>query len=390
LVIPCGRSLFPGSGTIAEVRTIVVSDLHLAAGYDGDLARRPRFREILLREVEGADEVVLLGDVIELRDRPLSEALAIARPFFEDLADAVGTARVVIAPGNHDHQLIAPWLERRRMKPNGPLGLEQLAPADAGIAAELARLLPRAELTLAYPGLWIRPGVYATHGHYLDCHVTVPTFERLAIAVVEKLAGTLPEGLRSSDDYESVQAPLYGLLYGVAQGPRRPRRALAENASARVWEAVHGRNGHRSGIRRRLLGSVVIPGVVAAANRLGLGPLHPDLSMPEIRQAGQRAMRELVARLGIEADHVIFGHTHRRGPLEGEPGWQLPDGARMVNTGSWVYAPALLGPTSRQSAFWPGTVAFVDGEHPPELQHLLDDVGHDDMRAALRRRRAPG
>jgi len=61
------------------VRTAVLSDLHLAAGYDGDLLRRARFREILMREIEGADEVLLLGDVIELRDRPLGDALEMAR-----------------------------------------------------------------------------------------------------------------------------------------------------------------------------------------------------------------------------------------------------------------------------------------------------------------------
>jgi predicted phosphodiesterase len=364
------------------VRTLVVSDLHLAAGFDGDLVRRPRFREILLREVEGADEVVLLGDVIELRDRPLNEALEIARPFFDELADAAGTTSVVLVPGNHDHQLIAPWLERRRLDSAGPLGLEQRAKPDVGIAARLARTMPRAELTLAYPGVWIRPRTYATHGHYLDCHVTVPTFERLAIAVVEKLAGALPAGLRSTDDYEAVQAPLYGLLYGVAQGPHRPGRGLGENASARVWEAVHGRNGRSPGLRGRLLGSVVLPGVVTAANRLGLGPLRGDISMPEIRQAGVRAMRELVGRLDIGADEVIFGHTHRRGPLDGEPGWELPGGPRLINTGSWVFARALAGPSSRGSVFWPGTVVVVDDDDPPRPRHLLDDLERDELRTA--------
>jgi predicted phosphodiesterase len=362
------------------VRTLLVSDLHLAAGFDGDLLRRPRFREILLREVEDADELVLLGDVIELRDRPLGEALDIARPFFTDLADAVGTGRVVVVPGNHDHQLISPWLERRRLDASGPLGLEQRAPPDTGIAAQVARLLPHAELELAYPGAWIRPRTYATHGHYLDCHVTVPTFERLAIAVVEKLAGALPDGLRSTDDYEAVQAPLYGLLYGVAQGPHRPRRGLGENASARVWEAVHGRNGRRPGVRGRLIGSVVLPAAVTAANRLGLGPLRWDISMPEIRQAGLRAMGDLVSRLGIDADHVIFGHTHRRGPLDGEPGWELPGGTRLTNTGSWVFARALVGPSSRGSVFWPGSVAVVEDDEPPRLYHLLDELARDELR----------
>jgi hypothetical protein len=244
--------------------------------------------------------------------------------------------------------------------------------------------MPRVEVALAYPGLWIRPGVYATHGHYLDCHVTVPTFERLAIAVTEKLAGALPEGLRSTDDYESVQAPLYGLLYGVAQGGNRPRRGLGENASARVWEAVHGRNGRRPGLRGRLLGSVVLPAVVTAANRLGLGPLRWDISREEIRQAGVRAMRELIGRLGIDADHVVFGHTHRRGPLDGEPGWVVPSGTRLINTGSWVYAPGLLGQSARNSPFWPGTVVIVGDDGPPQARHLLDGMGHGDLRAPRR------
>lgn len=369
------------------MRTVVLSDLHLGAGFDGDLLRSARFREILLREVEGADEVVLLGDAIELRDRPLGDVLEIARPFFEQLSEAVGGGRVILVPGNHDHQVIAPWLERRRLDGGGPLGLEQLAKPELGIAARLAHLLGDAELTLAYPGLWIRPGTYATHGHYLDCHVTVPTFERIGIAVMERFAGALPEGLRSTDDYESVQGPLYGLLYGVAQGGRRPRRALGENASARVWEAVHGRNGRRPGLRGRLLASVVLPGVVATANRLGLGPLRPDISIAEITEAGVRAMRELVQRLAIEADQVIFAHTHRRGPLGVEPGWELTDGRRLINTGSWVYAPALMGPTAHGSPFWPGTVVVIEDDRQPELRHLLDDLGHPELRGSRAARR---
>jgi hypothetical protein len=371
------------------MRTVLVSDIHLAAGYDGDLLRRGRFRDILLSELEGADEVVLLGDAIELRDRPLRQALDLARPFFEHLAEAVGSARVVIVPGNHDHQLIGPWLESRRMRGEGPLGLEQLAPPETEIAAEIARLMPAVELSLAYPGFWVRPGVYATHGHYLDCHVTVPTFERLAIAVIEKLAGALPVGLRTIDDYESVQAPLYGLLYGIAQGGPRPRRGLGENASARVWEAVHGRDGRRPGLKGRMLGSLILPGVVTAANRLGLGPLRADISMAEIRQAGLRAMRELVGRLAIDAEHVIFGHIHRRGPLGSEPGWELESGTRLLNSGSWVYAPGLLGPSAEGSVFWPGTVAVLEDERPPELRHLLDGMAHGDLRAP-RARRATG
>jgi predicted phosphodiesterase len=376
---PVYSSVRPVAWEDPAVRTIVLSDLHLAAGFDGDLLRRPRFREILLRELESADEVVLLGDAIELRDRPLGEVLEIARPFFAELGDAMAERRVVIVPGNHDHQLVGPWLERRRLEGHTTIGLEQRGTPNLGIAARIAELLGSAELELAYPGVWIRPNLYATHGHYLDCHVTVPTFERLAIAAIERLSGALPEGLRSTDDYESIQAPLYGLLYGVAQSGRRPRRALGENASARVWEAVHGRDGRRPDLRGRLLGSVVLPGAVALANRIGLGPLRWDISFPEISRAGYSAMLELVSRLGIEADHVLFGHTHRRGPIDGEPGWALPSGTRLINTGSWVFAPGLAGRSAHGSPFWPGTVVeFEDGE-APRPRHLLDRVGRDEL-----------
>ena len=57
------------------VRTLILSDLHLGSGGDIDLLRRPELRETLWAEVEGVDEVVLLGDAVELRDRPLAEAL---------------------------------------------------------------------------------------------------------------------------------------------------------------------------------------------------------------------------------------------------------------------------------------------------------------------------
>ncbi len=51
------------------VRTLILSDLHLGSGGDIDLLRRPELRETLWVEVEGVDEVVLLGDAVELRDR---------------------------------------------------------------------------------------------------------------------------------------------------------------------------------------------------------------------------------------------------------------------------------------------------------------------------------
>ena len=374
------------------MRTVIASDLHLGAASGADLLRSRPLRDRLLEALDGADRIVLLGDVVELRDRPLAEALEAARPVFTDLAAANPGAELVVVPGNHDHQLLDPWLARRRLADGSePLGLEQRIEPTEGAAAKLAGWAGRERTTFAYPGLRLRDDVYATHGHYLDCHLTLPTFERLGVGTIERLAGSPPNGTRVPDDYERVQAPLYALLFVLAQSPRSAEATIGgKTPSMRVWEALGGASGKARSLRGRLLGSAVIPGAVRVANRLGLGRFGSDLSLAEVGRAGVRAMAEAVERLGIDAEHVIFGHTHRRGPLPGEdhhdgdPRWS-GGGARLYNTGGWVYAPAVIAAEGARSAFWPGTVIeLVDGE-PPRAHELLADLDERELRDALRR-----
>jgi predicted phosphodiesterase len=370
--------------------TVIVSDLHLSSSGGIDLLRQPRFREALWPALADADEVVLLGDAVELRDRPLAAAIEQARHFFDELGAIIGDGRVVLVPGNHDHHLLDEWLERRRLDGAGPLGLEQRMPIQGGPLAELTRGMGSVEVELAYPGLWLRPDVYATHGHYLDRHLTVPSFERLAVAAVERVLGGSSEtkfdkpggdpGSATPNDYERVQAPLYAFLFALAQGGSPGERLGGANPSARVWQAVGGGYGRAARIRGRLLGSVALPGAVGVANRLGLGPVKPDLSPGAITRAGLVAIGEVVRRLGIDADHVIFGHTHRRGPRRAEAGWRLESGTRLWNTGSWIHTPWLLGRTAADSPYWPGTVIVLEGDRDPRPQNLLEDRARDELR----------
>jgi predicted phosphodiesterase len=386
-------SFRPAREDVTVGSTVVLSDIHLASSGGIDLLRRTEFREKLWVALEDADEVVLLGDVVELRDMPLAAAVEIARPFFDELGAAVGDGRVVIVPGNHDYHLLDGWLERRRLDGAAPLGLEQHIRIDPGPLAELTSGMGKTDVELAYPGVWLRPNVYATHGHYLDRHLTVPSFERLAVAAVERvLSGSrdapddeLPEhGDRDSespDDYERIQAPLYAFLFTLAQSGGEPRDRLGgANPSARVWQAVGGGYGRAARLRGRLLGSVALPGAVGVANRLGLGPVKSDLSPGAITRAGLAAMGEVVSRLGIEADHVIFGHTHRRGPLRAEAGWRLEDGTRLHNTGSWVHSAGLLGRTASDSPYWPGTIIVLDDDREPRAINLLENLSKDELR----------
>lgn len=369
------------------MRTLLISDLHLGAALGGDLLRRGDFRERLFASLEGVDRLVLLGDAIELRDRPLADAVELARPFFDELGEALDGRPLVVVPGNHDHHLLEPWLTQRRLDGAGPLGLEERAPGQhLGLLGTLAGRMPRVAVELAYPGLWLRPGVYATHGHYLDRHLTIPTFERLAVAAVERALGgpplpdedplEAPSGPTDPDEYEQALAPVYAFLFAVAQSATGDR---VGNPTLRIWQALGGGASRSARIRGWLLGAVAVPGAVGVANRLGLGPVRADLSPGAITRAGVAAIGQVAGRLGVEAEHLIFGHTHRRGPLAGERGWSLPGGGRLWNTGSWVNSPSLLGPTAAESPYWPGTIAIVDAAGEPRLEHLLDGLSRADL-----------
>ena len=238
-------------------------------------------------------------------------------------------------------------------------------------------------MRFAYPGIWLRDDVYAIHGHYLDRHLTVPTIERLGVALVERVLGLPPRGpdpLAPPDDepdrideYERVQTPVYAFLFNLAQATVGERRAGA-NPSARIWQMLGG--GDTLGQASKL-GAWRGRGPWRCRSREPAGA-RPGAVRPlrgAIARAGFEAMAEVVERLGIAAEHVIFGHTHRRGAPSGQTATAL------WNAGSWVHAPGLLGETAAVSPYWPGTLAIVEDSGPPQLHHLLDDLSREDLAA---------
>lgn len=401
------------------MRTLVLSDLHLGSASHADLLRREELRAPLLELASQVDRVVLLGDVLELRHGPPREALAVARPFFERLGQALAGRELVLVAGNHDHALIEPWLAMRAELPEPkPLGLEQLIePAAASPTVKrLADWAAPARVRFAYPGLWLRPDVYAMHGHYLDCHLTVPTIERLSVGVMSRLMGRPAATFERVGDYEAVTAPMYAWRHAVARDANTGN-ALNGIGTVHAWRALSGsgggrnaaRNGARVDARARLaaIGAGLrkralvhgFPLAVAALNRAGLGPLSAEISSGELRGAGLRAMGEVAARLGLGDAYVVFGHTHRAGPLPGDDASEWVGGtgagasaahparagARLVNVGCWTYDSIFLTRKRGESPYWPGTCALIGETGPPELKRLLLDREFDELSPARRR-----
>jgi predicted phosphodiesterase len=424
-------------------RTLVVSDLHLGGSSGAAVLERPAAREALFAALDDIDRLVLLGDLLELRHGPRHEAIERARPFLRELGRAFAGREVVVLAGNHDHALIERW---RRLseeaggrdgmdvgvhgEPGGTstasasVALEQRMDAAeaSSMLAAIAEWAEPARVSAAYPGLWLRDDVYATHGHYLDCHLSVPTMECLGIGMTARALGKRTSELESVVDYEGVTAPVYAWIDAVArQAPTGS--ALNGQSTVRMWRALGGdRNpaergggaaGRREGgagadgasaagdvavstgvaglaalgpaLRRRALASA-LPVAVAALNRFGLGSFRADISAPELRRAGLRAMGEVVDRLGVGDKHVIFGHTHRAGPRPGDdPGeWLAPGGARLINTGCWTYDAYFLRGAPGESPYWPGGAVLVEDEvppTPPRLLRLLDSVPAEELSA---------
>ncbi len=358
--------------------TAIVSDLHLGTVSGADLARREEPLARLLEVLGAADRVVLLGDLLELRERPTAAVLEDVSPVLGKIGDAASGKPVVLVPGNHDHRLVGPALERAHLAGEATLPLAGEYPPEPGeLAGRVAELMPRSELTVAYPGVWLRDDVYATHGHYLDAHLTVPRIECLIAAGVERYATRLGSaGPSTPDHYEAILAPIYALAHSVAQNARAHPKTRGNNLSRTVWTLATNGEGAGAKLRRALIGKAAIPAAVAAINAAGLGPFKPDISGVELRRAGLVAIGEVVDRLGIDADHVIFGHTHRAGPLDGDAaGWTLPGGTRLTNTGSWIREDVLVDGDGPSNPYWPGRVALLGDSGPPELTTVLDGLG---------------
>jgi hypothetical protein len=324
--------------------------------------RRERERAALVARLEEFDRLVLLGDTLELRHGPVRDALTAAAPALRELGRVVG--EVVVVPGNHDHGLLRGWIERRDSEVS--LGLESAVDWDTREPlGSLVEALAPARVQVAYPGVWLREDVYATHGHYGDRHNTVPILERLGAGVTVRVAGEPDGGPARAEDYEAALAPMYAWADTVAQSGGLH---IGGGGSFQIaaWQALNGA-GRRS-LRSRGM-ALGLAAAVAGLNRAGIGPLRADVSGVALRRGALAGFAEVLTRLRVPASHVIFGHTHRAGPL---PGDDRSEWGRLLNIGSWVYEARFVGDDPAGSPYRPGFAAIVGDDGPPELVNLLD------------------
>ncbi len=333
------------------MRTLVVSDLHIGAGRGRDALRDPEILATLAGALAGADRLVLLGDILELRQGPLPDALAAASRVLPQLVSGLGPGReVVLVFGNHDHQL--------QVQPEALREVETMLAAGG------------ASVRIAYPGVWLRDDVYAQHGHYLDRHTTTPAFERLAAGLMARFLKLPLSEMTEENDYERVLAPVYAWMFAISQTSRREIDAADSGGSARALKLIRESRGLRGlGVQAGLRS------ILTAVNLAGLGPLSPDLSPTALRRSSLVAYGDVLAVLGLRPRHALFGHSHRAGPLPADERseWVTATGVELMNTGCWVHeSPAFMAAERADNPYRPGFAVELDDAGPPRLVNLLD------------------
>jgi len=335
------------------MRTLVVSDLHLGARLRRAVLLREAALEPLLDALATVDRLVLLGDVVELLEGRPAQAMEVAEPVLRAIGGRLDRgAEVILVPGNHDGDLVAPWLQANGMSP----ALDAPIPHDATpVLAQVVAALGPAEVRVRYPGVWLAEGVWATHGHYLDRHL----LPEVAFGVARGLLGRLPRDGARPVDYERAGGPSLTRVEALlTRWLPRPLADLVDDLAELLRAATMPRAQQRLLSRR-------------------MSPLTATVLGAQMRRASIPALARVVHRLGVDADWVVFGHVHRSGPIAGDQAasWTGPGGSpRIVNTGSWVYEPLLVHHAAPPHPYWPGGAVMLEDGRDPLAIGLLDHL----------------
>ncbi len=344
------------------IRRLIVSDLHFGSG--DDLLGSPAALERIEPELAWADELVINGDLLELVFASLDDAVIAARPFLGLVNRHVGRVHYIL--GNHDHHLVALAGDERRfcevLGAPAPAAF-RVAPADRLLRA----LCPAVDVISSYP-ICELDGMRFMHGHYIAPHVKSSDWR-----VMDHLAWYLTGEVARRDrlsiaEYEALIAPLYELMYEIANLPsgRRAQQRFERWLEGVVAIARVPQHAARP----------VARAARALTERRGARQLLAAHDAPTTRVLD--AMQAVCRNLEIQPGTIVVGHTHV--PLDG---LSTPDRHhRVFNSGSWVWDRRVRNSPAYRENGWPGTVLRATGGEL-ELRSLLEDCDEHDLARML-------
>ena len=329
----------------------MVSDLHLGDRLGHDVLRRPEALERLLGALDGVQRLVLLGDVLELYGGHQQRALEAARPVLRAIGARLGREReLVLVPGNHDALLVHAWVRARAPR----LALDAtVEPYATPLLERVTSWLRPARVEVRYPGVWLTPRVWATHGHYLDRHLLPES----AFGLARGLLGRLPRDGAVPIDYELAGGPSLTRLEALlTRWLPRPLATAVENTVGLARAATMPK-----------LPAHLLPSEIA--------PLTATVLGARIRRASIPAMARVVHRLGGPNGSSSATFTG----LDRCPATVRWIGSDPVTAQDGQQRLLALRATARHGAspphpHWPGGALLLEDDLDPRPLSLLDDL----------------
>ena len=323
-----------------EVRTagkiIAISDMHF--GDETQLLDNAQLADRFTEVLSGRgpiEELVLLGDLLDLWVKTLVPAMREGRRFIEGISGLDNVKKIVYVPGNHDHQVFMDAFREEveaRIK-RGDLTTPKFMPARSYEGAVISGLAPPgrdASFSLVYPFITRVVGgreVVFTHGHHLDFYD--PSFGWARTFWLSRRIIKKRRKRATLHDIEMANIPFCGAMSVAPWVPELVAEGL------RFYSII---NFFARLFRTKTMQQSVLRDTLIKENYDEIRGLLPLLGHPQ-------------------AGCFVFGHTHRPG-IGKIPG----TGITVANTGCW---------TRQEDEEVPG-LTWVEVEHDVKLFRLAD------------------
>lgn len=310
-------------------RIVALSDLHL--GEDESTLREEKVVNNLrdeLQKMGQIDQLVLLGDVLDLSMASFSQAVEIAKEFFSKIGGLDEIKEIIFVPGNHDHHLWVQHIEHQAIVtkiqegelPEKPDYIKEFK----GKESFLSGLLPlkaKEKLTVKYPNHTAQvkdSNYFFHHGHHLSTEGT--------------LLMTLKEALEkraSLNDFELYNSPIHELIqYSLEQSDSMRKRmefAWEQGGALSAILTVVDEMTDKKGLGGRIIHWGYWLSIIAG-----------EMKSNAMRGSGidERIVKDMERYLKLSgadtSDWFVYGHTHL------PEGKRRKDGFSIVNAGSWL------------------------------------------------------
>jgi UDP-2,3-diacylglucosamine pyrophosphatase LpxH len=308
--IPRGRYLKVETPSTLE-RLVVISDTHIGAPLA--VLTYPRAIEAMVEKLSSLgqiDELVLLGDIFDFWQSPVSVALSRGRDMMSALYELGNVGRMVFLPGNHDHHIFRLYYEEqlgRRLR-EGNIELPDLEMPITDECPALDAIRPSGApvpLSMTYPIYQVSVqgrDALLTHGHFLgffERSLWRPKHSVVSSMLLNRTGGSL-----SLEDMENFMSPYYEMF----------------TLSANVPGVVDG--------RYRIYRMILKTGKALGVDSDTRTSVQRNATVEESSVLVEAMLDHFCTE---KPRYFVYGHTHKQGLLT------LPiSGTEAINTGAWL------------------------------------------------------